>query len=170
MGKAPDLVKSPSYWAGTRRGWGICWAAVWTCTYVHTPTQPQGPWASLPHGLSRSARFGQGQSSPGCCLPQWCPWALRTISSTWRRSCRRTTASGRNTRETAQGPEKPEEELEKDFAPRYPAMPAGHQWPCSCSMCPSVSEPTWLCQQRPGYTSWSCLVGCWAPDQPAWRE
>lgn len=32
---------------------------------------------------------------PTCCLPQWYPWALQTISSTSLSSCHRTTASER---------------------------------------------------------------------------
>ena len=126
------------------------------CIHPHSP-RARGLLYPMVSVVARG--LGQAQSSPGCCPPQWCPWALRTISSTWRRSCRRTTVSGRSTRVQHGAQRSRRRSWRRTSSPRYPAMQTGHQRPRSCSVCPlglrahlALSAEAW--PHQPVLPSW----------------
>ena len=137
---------------------------------MHTPTQPQGPRASLPHGLSRSARFGTGAE-----LTRLLSATVVSMGSADHQfHLAEILSQNYGVREehegAAQGPEKPEEELEKDFVSQVPsnasrasvALQLLHVSARSPSPPDSVSRGL-------ATPAGPAFVGCWVPDQPAWR-
>lgn len=143
---------------------------MWTYTYVHTPTQPQGPRASLPHGLSRSARFGTGAE-----LTRLLSATVVSMGSADHQfHLAEILSQNYGVREehegAAQGPEKPEEELEKDFVSQVPSNAS------RASVALQLLHVSARSPSPPGSVSRGlatpagpAFVGCWAPDQPAWR-
>lgn len=161
---------SASYWAGTRGGWGICWAAVWIYTYVHIPHSPRAPRLPLPRGLSLSARFGTGAELTRLLSPT----VVSMGSADHQFHLAEILSQNYGVREehegAARGPEKPEEELEKDFVSQVPSS-AGRASVASQLLHVSTRSlsPPGSVRRGAAAPAGPAFVARWAPDQLAWR-